>query len=236
MQQTRQPWAILVASPAAQEHLRVTEKRLEETQRLITRAKAIASADKTCVLFTKQFRQEWHDLAAFLLHGNMFVLPAGQPIMSGIARCLHAISEREPQASVILIPADHCAANEASWLASAQGALKLGADNPWTVYLLHDKPENDPRTSHAYPGLCSSSVMIGSVNALSALCAGNRTPTIVDIMVEDEEQEDVVLADTQSNSFIPPLKVIHISSVEEYARLQRGDYSKRKAHHVDVHA
>ena len=108
-----------------------------------------------------------------------------------------------------------------------------GWRSPIRFIYLHDKPENDPRSSHNYPGVCSSSVIVGSVSCLLDLCAGKRDTSVIDILVDDGAAQAANAAPVAT--FMPslPLKVVHVTSVEEYARLQRGEYGRR-ASQVDV--
>ena len=229
-------WAVLVAEKHADPNALRTSAMVRErdTQQLLARARSVAPTERTCAVIAEEYEEDWQALADSLAPLNSFVLPGDQPMLRGVSRCLSTVRERDPNASVILIPADHCAAVETSWVASAKNALRLGMAQPDTVYILHDKLENDPRSSRKYPGVCSSSVIVGSVSSLLDLCAGKRASSIIDILVEDETS--AAKAEPVAR-FMPlaPLKVVHVTSVEEYARLQRGDYGRRAAQ-VDVRA
>jgi hypothetical protein len=230
MDDARGNWAILVAQKhGVQDAGYPTDAaRIDESRQLLARASSVAVSGRTCAVIAAQFEQDWHLLAEELAPLNCFVQPSEQPILEGVARCLNTVREREPDANVILIPADHCAAVESAWVSSANNALLLGRQSD-TVYILHDKPQNDPRTSLQYPGICSSSVIVGSVRSLLDLCAGQRATKVVDILVEDRPAAQVASNDVQA------LNVVHITSVEEYAKLQRGEYGRQPSK-VNVHA
>lgn len=232
-------WVVLVAGTHADPGAGAATP-LQEIRLLLARAKSVGGGDRTCAIIAAEVRREWRELATFLTSANTIVHPAGDPIVSSVARSLRSIDERDPAANVILIPADHCAVDEALWLDAAQGALRLGIANADTVYILHDRPENDPRVSKNYPGLCSTSVMVGSATSILALCAGNRTQAIVDLVVEDTAPQrppgDPAPAAAKAPAAAEaPVNVVHVRSVEEYARLQRGDYGHRSSR-VNLHA
>lgn len=234
MNDTDRTWVVLVAGTHPDLGAGAGTQ-LPEIRRLLARAKSVGADDRTCAIIAAEVRREWRELATFLTSANTIVHPAGDPIVSSVARSLRSIDERDPAATVILIPANHCAADEALWLDAARGALRLGVDNADTVYILHDRPENDPRVSKTYPGLCSTSVMVGSATSILALCDGNRTQAIVDLVVEEAVPQPSPADAAPAGAAQTPVNVVHVRSVEEYARLQRGDYSHRSSR-VNLHA
>jgi hypothetical protein len=229
-------WALLVAgrhaesgfAPLYSTHFEI------ETQQLLRRARAVAAPARTCALVAEEFGDDWRALAAAIPVGNLFTQPCGESTQSAVTRCLREIGQRDPQANLILIPGDHCAKIENDWIEHARNALDLGARQADTVFVLHDKPENDPRTSRHYPGVCSSSVLVGSLHSLLELCVGVRLPLIVDLDVVGSGAAAALAAPAQQ-TLPAPLKVVHISSVEEYARLQRGEYGRAPSQ-IDLRA
>jgi hypothetical protein len=161
-------------------------------------------------------------------------LGAGEPVLEGLKRCLVSIGRQDPTASVIIIPYNHCAAEEVSWLDCAKGALRLGNRNRNTVYLLHDKPDNDPRVALRKPEVCTSSVMIGASEALLALCIGERATTIVELVAGEPEEAARPSAAESGVDPAAPINVVHVRLLEEYARLQRIDVRHRPSSRVDI--
>ena len=130
-------WAILVAEKHADPNALRTSAMVRErdTKQLLARARSVAPAERTCAVIAEAFEEDWRSLAESLAPLNSFVQPGDQPMLQGVARCLTTVSEREPDASVILIPADHCAAVESSWVSSAKNALQRRLAQPDTVYI-----------------------------------------------------------------------------------------------------
>jgi hypothetical protein len=145
---------------------------------------------------------------------------------------LGSIETQDSKASATVIPYNHCAVAGVAWLGSTKGALRLGSQNRNTVYLLHDNPDNDPRVALKKPEVCTSSVMIGTSSALLALCIGKRAMTIVDIVADASEETPA----EESLPDGPPLNVVHIRVIEEYARLQRTRAGQSASQQVDVQA
>ncbi len=231
-------WAVLVAGQHAERSAAgmSADARLTETRQLLTRSLAVAPPLTTCALIAEEYRQEWHDLGEYLPPRNLYPLPSGLPVMDGISRLLLAVRARDADANVILIPADHCANVESSWIEAARGALALSGNDRDAVYLLHDKPQNDPRPRGERPSMCSSSVMVGSIGALIDLCAGEREAVVVDLMVDEPKPRDEVPVAPPSNpATAAKLKVVHVTSIDEYVRLQEGRYVRPESTLVNVH-
>lgn len=231
------PWVVLVvgdpSTPGAA--TAAAARTLEEPQALLSRALSLSSLAKVACLIGASFAQRWLTVTRGLWQANLFSLLSGEAVLDGVAGCLAALQTREPKATVMLIPFNHCAVQEATWLVSAQGVLRLGAENGNTVYFLHDDPANDPRVALAKPLLCTSSVLVGSAKALLALCAG-RAMTIVDLVVEKPAVDELAAGTDMSASDSAAVNVVHIRLVEEYASLQRGDVWHRRKASVNLHA
>ena len=218
------PWIIFVAGKPSGPY----------SETLLREARSLTASAKACCLIVDGYQDVWRDLSQRFWQSNVFASKSSDTIIEGLKNVLISLTQREPNAGAVLIPINHCAVDGLTWLAATQGAVRLGVDNPDTVYMLHDKPDNDPRISLTRPDICTSSVMVGSVRALLDLCYGKRATAIVDLTIKEEPNGDPsVAADRQSDA---PLNVVHIRLVEEYARLQRVDHSRRRAGIVDVHA
>jgi len=199
---------------------------------LLSQAQSLTSIAKACCLIDEQYRESWLELSTRFLQSNIFSTVSGGRIIDGVRNVLATLAERDSGPGAILVPINHCAVEESTWLASTQSAVRLGIDNPDTVYMLHDKPDNDPRVALTRPEICSSSVMVGSVGSLLDLCWGNRATAIVDLVVDELAAADSNPAPHRQGAV--PLNVVHIRLVEEYVRLQRADSLRRGASAVDV--
>lgn len=224
-------WAVLIASKPAEGF---------ESPQLLKRARSVVFSDNICAIVAESHLADWRALTGMVTPGNLFTQRRGEATQAAIARMLDALSQRDARANLIVIPADHCSAEENAWVECAKNALRLGAVRADTVFVLHDKPENDPRTSPHYPGVCSSSVMIGSLQSIRDLCAGLPAIAIVDLDLDSYAALPAGASQaTQLQSTpaprSPALKVLHITSVDEYAKLQRGEYGRPRSR-IDLHA
>jgi len=201
------------------------QARQREMRQLISRGKSIASPLRTVVLAAEPFERDWRDMAYELPPYNVLVNPGSTSSLEAIEHALVAIRSREADSSVILIPADHCAAVELAWVMSAREALGLAARHPDTVYLLHDKPQ-ERLGFDASSDFCSSTVVVGSTQSLLELCHGRRPSHLIEMTTGGPGDTPALQS---------PIRIVRIQSVEEYARLQRGDYSRPPAV-IDVRA
>jgi len=167
---------------------------------------------------------------------NFFIQNDQSQSLEGLTRVLRAIRGRDFNASVILIPADHCAAIESAWVFSARGALSLARDHLNTVYLLHDHLHPDSRAFNAAQDFCSSTVIVGTANSLLDLCEGNRSTKVLDLMTDDMNEPIISESDGAANAPRPPVNVVHVRLAEEYERIQSGRYTLPTSTHVDITA
>ena len=202
---------------------------------MIRRALSLTAVEKVCCVIADAFLQEWASVHSALRPSNRYSLLAEEPVLQGVTRCLISIGTQDPKANITVIPYNHCAVEEVSWLNSTKGALRLGNMNRNTVYLLHDNPDNDPRVALKKPEVCSSSVMVGTSTALLALCLGKRATTVVDLVADPPEDSHGSFAKETATAG-SPLNVVHIRLIEEYARLQRTDVWNRPSRQVDIQA
>jgi hypothetical protein len=123
---------------------------------------------------------------------------------------------------------------DTSWVKSAREALGLAAVHKDTVYLLHDKP-HERLVFEASSDLCSSTVVVGSAQSLLELCHGTRPTHLMEFSAGEPVDPDALMPSAAGPARQAPIRVVRIQSVEEYARLQRGEYS-RPAAVIDVRA
>jgi hypothetical protein len=225
------PWAVLVIADPSKVSGKKPPRTIEEPSAMLQRALSLASEERVCCVIADSFRPTWAGVHDSLRGSNRFSLRADEPVVKGLERCLRFIGSRDSKAAVIVIPYNHCAVEEVSWLESTRGALRLGNANHNAVYVLHDNPDNDPRVALQKPEVCTSSVMVGTNEALLALCLGKRATTIVNVFADPPEQAPESF--TESAAVDAPLNLVHIRLVEEYSRLQRGSGS-RPSRGVDI--
>jgi hypothetical protein len=234
-----QRWALLVATqhgmPAAAGMS--AGARRAEVRQLLARASAVATHSRIVALIAAGFESDWRELAKDLPPHNLIVSPELDVPLRAIGSALTAIRAREADCSVILIPADHCAAVESFWVTSAQEALRLASAHLDTVYLLHDKPSAEQRPFEAASDMCSSTVVVGATDCLIELCRGTRPARLIEMSTG--ESIGARARATRTNTVDEterPIKVVRIRSVEEYARLHRGDYTRLPGNFIDVRA
>jgi BON domain len=51
---------------------------------------------------------------------------SGNRIVDGVMNVLGTLAERDPTACAIIVPVNHCAVDESTWIASTQSAVQLG--------------------------------------------------------------------------------------------------------------
>jgi len=229
-------WAVLVATPhrSNTESVLSEEKRIRETHQLISRAMSVANPGTTCALVDPEFAGEWAALATDLPPHNIFLRSGNSRAIEGVSRVLRAIRARDGNASVILIPGDHCAAIESAWVLSARGALTLARDHLDTVYLLHDKAAQEERPFDAALDFCSSTVIVGSAVSLLDLSEGKKATKVLDWMAEDSSSSAETDHVHPSDPGPHPINLVHVRHVEEYARIQRGQHRFPSSSRVDV--
>jgi hypothetical protein len=235
MSASSRPWVIVVIADPSKGAQKTSVDAVEGPDAMLRRVLSLTAVEKVCCVVAGSFLQEWAPVYSALWPSNRYSLLAEEPVLEGVKRCLISIETQDPKANITVIPYNHCAVEEVSWLGSAKGALRLGSKNRNTVYLLHDNPENDPRVALKKPEVCSSSVMVGTSTALLALCLGKRATTVVDLVADPPEGTHGSFA-KETSTADSPLNVVHIRLIEEYARLQRTDVWHRPSRRVDIQA
>jgi mannose-1-phosphate guanylyltransferase len=108
----------------------------------IKRAQAVAFAQHLCCVVAAQHRRWWAGVLNALPTSNIFVQPRNRGTAYGIMLSLLQIESRAPNAVVVLLPADHFLADEATMARSLRTAANLAADNEGLVYLLGAEPDH----------------------------------------------------------------------------------------------
>jgi mannose-1-phosphate guanylyltransferase len=115
----------------------------------IARARRLVAPDRICTIVAQQHRQWWTEsqpLLEALENGNLIVQPRNLGTGIGILYSLLHILAKDPQAQVVLLPADHYVRDEATLNAAMLQALERldrGTDRPILLGLQPDEVDTD---------------------------------------------------------------------------------------------
>ncbi len=116
----------------------------------LQRARSIAPLEKVCTIVAAQHRQWWAaGMLDDLKDGNVFVQPHNRGTAHGILLPLLRIAARDPDATVVLLPADHYFGDEDGIAVSLRRAAAIAQKNPETIHLLGVEP-NEADTGLGY--------------------------------------------------------------------------------------
>jgi mannose-1-phosphate guanylyltransferase len=110
------------------------------TQALI-RAGSVAPTIQTCAVVAAQHRWWWELPLGALLKENVFVQPENRGTAHGVLLALLRLEARDPNANVLMMPADHYIRNEALFARSLRQVSELAARMDDAVYLLGADPD-----------------------------------------------------------------------------------------------
>lgn len=115
----------------------------------IARAQRVVAPDRVCTIVAQQHRQWWTEsqpLLEALENGNLIVQPRNLGTGIGILYSLLHILAKDPQAHLVVLPADHYVRDEATLNAAILQALERldrNADRPILLGLQPDEPDTD---------------------------------------------------------------------------------------------
>jgi mannose-1-phosphate guanylyltransferase len=115
----------------------------------LQRAAAIAPLQRVCTVVAEQHRQWWTPITSYLPEENVIVQPQNRGTAYGILLPLLRIAERDPDATVVLLPADHYLRDEEIMMTSLRRAADLAAGDRDSIYLLGVEPD-EPDTELGY--------------------------------------------------------------------------------------
>ena len=115
----------------------------------LQRARAVAPSTQVCAVVAEQHRTWWQPALAALAPGNVIAQPCNRGTAHGILLPLLQIMARDPDALVLLLPADHHVQDEATLMHSLRRATTLATAYPMSVLLLGVEPEH-PDTELGY--------------------------------------------------------------------------------------
>ncbi|MEO8313626.1 MAG: sugar phosphate nucleotidyltransferase [Pseudomonadota bacterium] len=118
-------------------------------QEALQRAATVISPERICAVVAAQHRRFWEVPLFHLPDANVIVQPENRGTAHGILLPLLRIAARDPDATVVLLPADHHLEDEVTFAQSLRGATALARANPDSVYLLGIEPDS-PDTELGY--------------------------------------------------------------------------------------
>lgn len=127
-------------------------------QDALQRAAAVAPMQRVCTVVAAQHRQWWTSMLGYLPPRNVIVQPHNRGTAHGILLPMLRIAEMDPEATVVLLPADHHVRNEEIMIESLREAAGLAGTQPDSIYLLGIEPEEpDPELGYILPASPSRS-------------------------------------------------------------------------------
>jgi mannose-1-phosphate guanylyltransferase len=118
-------------------------------QEALQRASAVAPLSKICSIVAAQHREWWTPVLNYLPEQNIIVQPENRGTAHGILLPLLRIAERDPDATVVLLPADHYLRDEEIMAAALRRAAALAQSDNSSIYLLGVEPD-EPDTELGY--------------------------------------------------------------------------------------
>ena len=125
-------------------------------QEALQRAATVAPMQRVCTVVAAQHRQWWTSMVGYLRNRNVIVQPHNRGTAHGILLPLLRIAEMDPEAVLVLLPADHHVRNEEILIESLREAAELASAQPESIYLLGIEPdEPDAELGYILPASCS---------------------------------------------------------------------------------
>jgi mannose-1-phosphate guanylyltransferase len=121
-------------------------------QEALIRASAVAPMRRICTVVAAQHRRWWNAPLKSLPKHNVVVQPENRGTAFGILLALLQVLARDPNANVVVLPADHHLLNEDTLARSLRQAADLAAADADAIYLLGAEPnEPDPEFGYIVP-------------------------------------------------------------------------------------
>jgi len=118
----------------------------------LQRASTVAPFRRLCAVVGARHRRWWDSLVGELPEQNMIAEPHNRGTAHGVLLSLLHILARDPDAHVVLLPADHYVADESMLATALRRAAELARSNDRAVYLLGIEPEApDPELGYILP-------------------------------------------------------------------------------------
>jgi mannose-1-phosphate guanylyltransferase len=125
-------------------------------QEALQRAASVAPMQRVCTVVAAQHRQWWTSMLNYLPRDNVIVQPHNRGTAHGILLPLIRIAERDPDAVVVLLPADHYLRDEDVMSASLRRAAQEAHAQLDAIVLLGIEPdEADTELGYILPASTS---------------------------------------------------------------------------------
>jgi mannose-1-phosphate guanylyltransferase len=118
-------------------------------QEALQRAAAVAPLSRVCSVVAAQHREWWTPILSYLPEQNVVVQPQNRGTAHGILLPLLRIAERDPDATVVLLPADHYLRDEETMAVALRRAADLAHLDRSSIFLLGVEPD-EPDTELGY--------------------------------------------------------------------------------------
>ena len=118
-------------------------------QEALQRAASVAPLERICSVVAEQHRRWWAPLLSYLPEQNVISQPQNRGTAFGILLPLLRIVERDPDATMVLLPADHYLSDEKVMAGALRRAAALAHADRESIYLLGVEPD-EPDTELGY--------------------------------------------------------------------------------------
>ena len=120
----------------------------------IARAAAVSDRERILSVVAAQHRRWWQPPLRSLASGNVVVQPANKGTAAGLLLPLLHIAQRDPDATIVVLPADHHVRDEPTLARTLRQATRLARVDSRHVYLLGLEPDQpDPELGYIVPGV-----------------------------------------------------------------------------------
>ena len=133
-------------------------------QEALQRASAVAALQRVCSVVAEQHRPWWTPVLNYLPERNVITQPHNRGTAYGLLLPLLRIEQRDPDALVVVLPADHYLRDEETMASSLRRAAELADSDRGSIYLLGMEPDA-PDTELGYI-LPTSRSRMGAVDVL----------------------------------------------------------------------
>jgi len=110
-------------------------------QEALQRAAAIAPMQRVCTVVADQHRQWWGEMLSYLPEENIISQPRNRGTGYGVLLSLVRIAERDPDAVVVMLPADHYLSDEDVMIQSLREAALYASADRNSIYVLGIQPD-----------------------------------------------------------------------------------------------
>jgi mannose-1-phosphate guanylyltransferase len=203
-------------------------------QEALQRAASVAPLSRICSIVAEQHREWWTPTLSYLPEQNVIVQPQNRGTAHGILLPLLRIMERDPDAIVVVLPADHYLRDEAIMASALQRAAAMAQAERGFIFLLGVEPD-EPDTELGYI-LPASRSREGAVDVVRFIEKPNelRARVLLDqgalwnvFIMAASVRTLLNLFDARYASTIAAMRGIEGNSLESlYERLRNMDFSK----------